>query len=79
MFMMFSLEQIMQVSVADHQHKGYGMHQSDLKFRVAVRARDGGRYTYQIFTVAGEPRTFQSDDKTNASPREARALLLKKL
>ena len=47
------------------------MHESDLKFGVAVRARDGGRYFYQIFTVAGEPRTFQCDNKTYASPQEA--------
>jgi hypothetical protein len=47
------------------------MHESDLRFRVAVRARDGGRYVYQIFTVAGEPRTFRCDDKSYASPQEA--------
>jgi hypothetical protein len=47
------------------------MHESDLKFRVAVRARDGGRYMYQIFTLAGEPRTFRSDNKSYASPQEA--------
>jgi predicted ATPase len=41
------------------------------QFRVAVRAREGGRYTYQIFTVAGEPRTFRSDSKSYATPDEA--------
>ena len=41
------------------------------QFRVAVRAQDSGRYTYQIFTVAGEPRTFRSDSKSYATPDEA--------
>jgi hypothetical protein len=41
------------------------------RFRVAVRARESGRYTYQIFTVAGEPRTFRSDNKSYATPGEA--------
>jgi hypothetical protein len=45
------------------------MHES--KFRVAVRARDGGKYIYQIFTVAGEPQTFQGDNKSYASPQQA--------
>jgi hypothetical protein len=41
------------------------------KFRVAVRARDRGGYVYQIFTLAGEPRTLQSDNKSYATPEEA--------
>jgi hypothetical protein len=41
------------------------------RFRVAVRARDDGRYIYQIFTVAGEPRTFRSDKTSYATPHEA--------
>jgi len=41
------------------------------RYRVAVRASEGGRYTYQIFTVAGEPRTFLSDNASYASPEEA--------
>jgi len=47
------------------------MNEHHLKFRVAVRARDNGRYTYQIFTLAGEPRTFQSADKSYKTPEEA--------
>jgi hypothetical protein len=41
------------------------------KFRVAVRACDNGQYMYHIFTLAGEPRTFQSDSGKYATPREA--------
>jgi hypothetical protein len=41
------------------------------KFRVAIRADAGGQYTFQIFTVAGEPHTFQSSGQTYASPQEA--------
>jgi hypothetical protein len=44
---------------------------SDQKFRVAVQARNGGRYMFQIFTMAGEPRTLQIDDNCYASPEEA--------
>jgi hypothetical protein len=47
------------------------MHSNESRFKVAVRARDGGRYVYQIFTVLGEPRTVQIGDKTYASPQEA--------
>jgi hypothetical protein len=48
-----------------------GMSDRHLEIRVAVRARHGGRYMYQIFTVAGEPRTLRSDSKSYASPAEA--------
>jgi predicted ATPase len=41
------------------------------RFRVAVRARESGRYTYQIFTIAGEPRTFRSDNQSYDTPDEA--------
>jgi hypothetical protein len=41
------------------------------KFGVAVRAGDNGHYMYQIFTLAGEPRTFKRDNKTYATPGEA--------
>jgi hypothetical protein len=47
------------------------MNERYLKFRVAVRARDNGQYMYQIFTLAGEPRTFQSDNRGYATPEEA--------
>jgi hypothetical protein len=30
----------------------------ETELRIAVRARKNGRYSYQIFTVAGEPRPF---------------------
>jgi hypothetical protein len=39
--------------------------------RVAIRASAGGRYTYQLFTLAGEPRTFLADDTSFSSPQEA--------
>jgi len=44
------------------------------ELRVAVRAREGGGgYTYQIFTVASEPRTLLSAKNGNSysSPAEA--------
>jgi hypothetical protein len=47
------------------------MNELHKRFKVAVRARDSGRYMYQIFTVAGEPRTFRSDSKSYATPDEA--------
>jgi hypothetical protein len=41
--------------------------------RVAVRARKNGRYTYQMFTLASEPKTLLSpkNDDSYASPAEA--------
>jgi hypothetical protein len=44
-----------------------------LEFRVAVRARESGGYTYQIFTVASEPQTIVGDRNGHsyASPAEA--------
>jgi hypothetical protein len=42
------------------------------ELRVAVRAREGGGgYTYQIFTVASEPRTLLSAKNGYSSPAEA--------
>jgi hypothetical protein len=43
------------------------------EFRVAVRARERGGYTYQIFAVSSEPRTLldAKDDDSYASPAEA--------
>jgi hypothetical protein len=43
------------------------------ELRVAVRARESGGYTYQIFTVASEPRTLASAENDNcyASPADA--------
>jgi hypothetical protein len=40
-------------------------------YGVAIRASAGGRYTYQLFTMAGEPRTFLADDTSFDSPQEA--------
>jgi hypothetical protein len=41
--------------------------------KVAVRAGNNGRYSYQIFTVAGEPKTVltANNNSTYASPAEA--------
>jgi hypothetical protein len=47
------------------------MNDRHIEFRVAVRARDGGRFMYQSFTLAGEPRTFRSDSESYATPAEA--------
>jgi len=46
---------------------------SKVEFRVAVRARKSGGYSYQIFSVASEPRTLAMADSSNvyASPTEA--------
>jgi hypothetical protein len=41
------------------------------QYRVAIRASAGGRYTYELFTLAGEPRTFLADDTGFDSPQEA--------
>jgi hypothetical protein len=43
------------------------------EFRVAVRARENGGYTYEIFTVASEPQTLLGDKNGHsyASPAEA--------
>jgi hypothetical protein len=40
-------------------------------FRVAVRASADGRFTFQIFTLSGEPRTFHADSQTYATPADA--------
>jgi predicted ATPase len=47
------------------------MNERNKKFRVAVRAQNGGNYNYQIFTVAGEPQTLQSDNQSYATPEDA--------
>jgi hypothetical protein len=43
----------------------------DQRFQVAVRASADGRYTYQIFTLSGEPRTFHAGSQTYATPADA--------
>jgi hypothetical protein len=57
-------------------HNGPGMtdtgtNERYLKFRVAVRACENGQYMYQLFTLAGEPRTFQSDHRSYDTPEQA--------
>jgi hypothetical protein len=46
---------------------------NEQELRIAVRARKHGRYSYQIFTVAGEPKTLSSSRRVRsyASPAEA--------
>jgi hypothetical protein len=43
----------------------------DLRFQVAVRASGDGRFTFQIFTLSGEPRTFHAGSQTYATPADA--------
>jgi hypothetical protein len=43
----------------------------DPKFKAAVRASADGRFTFQIFTVSGEPRTFEADGQHYGTPAEA--------
>jgi len=41
------------------------------KFSVAVRASADGRFTFEIFTVSGEPRTLQFESRHYSSPGDA--------
>jgi hypothetical protein len=41
------------------------------QFQVAVRATADGRFTFQIFTVSGEPRTLRADGRHYATPNDA--------
>ena len=43
----------------------------DPRFRVAVRASAEGGYTFQIFTLSGEPRTFHAGGQTYPTPGDA--------
>jgi hypothetical protein len=43
----------------------------DPRFQVAVRASAEGRFTFQIFTLSGEPKTFHADSQTYATPADA--------
>ncbi len=47
------------------------MRRHDPQFRVAVRATEDGQFTFQIFTVSSEPRTFQADSPHYATPADA--------
>jgi hypothetical protein len=46
---------------------------NEQELTIAVRAGKNGRYSYQIFTVAGEPKTVLSSRRLRsyASPAEA--------
>jgi hypothetical protein len=41
------------------------------KFSVAVRASADGRFTFEIFTVSGEPRTIRFESQDYSSPADA--------
>ena len=41
------------------------------KFSVAVRASANGRFTFEIFTVSGEPRTVRFESRHYSSPGDA--------
>jgi hypothetical protein len=41
------------------------------QFQVAVRATADGRFTFQIFTVSGEPRALRADGRHYATPNDA--------
>jgi hypothetical protein len=41
------------------------------EFRVAVLATKDGRFTFQIFTVCGEPQTLQTDGQPNMTTADA--------
>ena len=43
----------------------------DPKFSVAVRASADGRFTFEIFTVSGEPRTIRFESRHYSSPGDA--------
>jgi hypothetical protein len=45
--------------------------ESDPKFRVAVCASGDGRFTFEIYTAAGEPRTLQANRRHYATPDDA--------
>jgi hypothetical protein len=41
------------------------------KFSVAVRASADGRFTFEIFTVSGEPQTIKFESRHYSSPSDA--------
>jgi predicted ATPase len=41
------------------------------QFRVAVAATSDGKYTFQIFSVCGEPQTLQTDSRRYMTPADA--------
>jgi hypothetical protein len=47
------------------------VNERDSRFHVAVRASADGRFTFQIFTLSGEPRTFHTGSQTYATPADA--------
>jgi hypothetical protein len=47
------------------------MTERDPKFSVAVRASADGGFTFEIFTVSGEPRALQLESRHYSSPGAA--------
>ena len=47
------------------------MSDRDPKFSVAVRASADGRFTFEIFTVSGEPQTIRFETRHYSSPDDA--------
>jgi hypothetical protein len=43
----------------------------DAMFQVAVRACGDGKFTFQIFTLSGEPRTYYAGTQSYETPTEA--------
>jgi hypothetical protein len=48
-----------------------GLSERGRKFQVAVRASADGRFTFEIFSVSGEPRTLQVGSQYYATPDDA--------
>jgi hypothetical protein len=49
----------------------HGLSERGPKFQVAVRASADGRFTFEIFSVSGEPRTLQVGSQYYATPDDA--------
>jgi hypothetical protein len=47
------------------------MSESLQEFQVAVIATEDGEFTFQIFTVCGEPQTLQTDSQHYMTPADA--------
>jgi hypothetical protein len=43
----------------------------DTMFQVAVQASADGKFTFQIFTLSGEPRTYYAGTQSYETPTEA--------
>jgi hypothetical protein len=49
----------------------HAMSERGPKFQVAVRASAGGAFTFEIFSVSGEPRTLQVNSQHYPTPGDA--------